>query len=130
MKHLRERLSARRVVGAQSLQHIAHKSVVTVAGLVLARQRPATASGIVFVTLEDETGTINLVVFKQVFEEYRSIARHSRLMLAHGVLERQLTQPRPGEVGRATAVIHVIAQQLERLDGAGYELRAPSRDFH
>lgn len=130
MKHLRARCAARRVCTAQALQHMAHKTPVVVAGLVLARQRPATASGIVFVTLEDETGTVNLVLFSKVYEQFRSVARHSRLMLARGVLERQLTKPRPGEVGRATPVIHVIAEELERLDALTSTLRAPSRDFH
>jgi error-prone DNA polymerase len=130
MKHLRARMNESHVVNAQGLQFVAHKSPVKVAGLVLARQRPATASGVVFITLEDESGTVNLVVFTAVFERYRSVARHARLLLAQGTLERQLTKPRPGEVGRATAVIHVIVESLVRLDSASTELHAPSRDFH
>jgi error-prone DNA polymerase len=127
MNHLRGHL--RGVLRADALPHVAHEQRVTVAGLVQSRQRPATASGVVFVTLEDETGIINVVLFSALYERYRHVARHATLLLVQGRLERQVTLPRPGEVGRATAVIHVIAEHLERLDGRG-TLRVPSRDFH
>lgn len=61
---------------------------VKVAGLVLVRQRPGTASGIVFITLEDESGIANLIIRPQVFERYRSAARHSSVILVHGTVER------------------------------------------
>ncbi|HEX2732477.1 MAG TPA: error-prone DNA polymerase [Polyangiaceae bacterium] len=130
MLHWRKRLRARNVLTTNALEHVAHKSEVSVAGLVLARQRPATASGVVFITLEDEMGSANLVVFSQVYERFHHVAKHARLLLARGKLERQVTQPRPGEVGRATAVIHVIVESLIRLDNVDSPLRAASRDFH
>jgi error-prone DNA polymerase len=71
---------------------------VTVAGLVLVRQRPGTASGIVFITIEDETGCANLVTFSTVFEKYRKTILQSRLLIVSGKLQVE------GEV------IHVIAQ--------------------
>ena len=112
--HLRAQLAKERVSTAGQLQHLPDASRVTVAGVVLSRERPATASGIVFVTLEDETGTVNVVVFAKVFERYELVARHATLLRVRGKLERQVSQPRPGEAGKATAVLHVIARELGR----------------
>jgi error-prone DNA polymerase len=91
---------------------------VKVAGLVLIRQRPGTASGIVFETIEDETGIVNLIVRPNIYERYRPAARHAGLLEAHGYVERQ------GEV------IHVMALRMFDLSHllAGYRLE--SRDFH
>jgi error-prone DNA polymerase len=73
---------------------------VRVAGLVLVRQRPGTAGGICFMTIEDETGTANLVVFRNLFENiYRKEILQSKLLMAEGKLQKE------GEV------IHVIVQQ-------------------
>jgi error-prone DNA polymerase len=74
-------------------------TVVKVAGLILVRQRPGTASGICFITLEDETGTANLVVFRQLFDKYRKEIIQSRLLMVEGKLQRE------GEV------IHVIVSR-------------------
>ena len=94
------------------------KRAVAVAGLVLCRQRPSTASGVTFVTLEDETGVANLVVWKDVFERYRRVARLSSFMLVRGVVERE------GEV------VHVHARSMEAVDGLLPDLATRSRDFH
>ncbi|MEQ8844947.1 MAG: OB-fold nucleic acid binding domain-containing protein [Phycisphaerales bacterium] len=91
---------------------------VCVAGLVLMRQRPSTASGVVFITLEDETGIANLILWSDTFERYRRPARLSRVMLAHGHIERQ------GEV------VHLHAKRIESLDDRMADLVARSRDFH
>jgi error-prone DNA polymerase len=94
------------------------KREVRVAGLVICRQRPGTASGVVFVTLEDETGIANLIVWPDVFERFRRVARLSTLLLARGMVERQ------GEV------VHVHVAGLESLDGQLNGLESVSRDFH
>lgn len=130
IRHFRSELNRGKVLTAKQLEDIPHQSQVIVAGMVLSRQRPATASGVVFVTLEDETGTMNLVIFAKVFERCRMVAKHATLMLAYGKVERQLTRPRPGEVGAPTAVIHVVVRELERLDVPGRDVRFASRDFH
>jgi len=91
---------------------------VSVGGLVLMRQRPGTASGVVFVTLEDETGIANLILWRDVFERHRRVARLSQVMLAHGHVERQ------GEV------VHLHVHRLESLDGHIGSLLSRSRDFH
>jgi len=119
MKHLRGRLELRGARKAADLIGMKDGARVTVAGLVIGRQRPATASGVTFITLEDETGIMNLVVQRQVFADQFMVARHSKLMLVRGRLERE------GEV------IHVLVRQMERLDLPDAEpLPARSRDFH
>ena len=95
-----------------------HGRRVKVAGLVLLRQRPGTASGIVFMTLEDETGIANLVIHGSVYERFRKAARHATLLQADGVVQR------------AAGVVHVLAYRLfdrtELLPG----IEQASRDFH
>ncbi len=98
---LRDELEAEGVTAAADLAHVKPGARITVAGLVTIRQRPATAKGIIFVTLEDETGVINLVVRPPVFE------RHSRPLLAAVLLAAS------GRVEREGLVIHLIAHSLE-----------------
>jgi error-prone DNA polymerase len=94
------------------------KDRVAVAGIVLVRQRPATAHGIIFITLEDETGTANLVVHPKTFERYRAAARHGVMLLVHG------------KIDRAGSVVHVVTWRIESLDGEAAGIRRNSRDFH
>jgi error-prone DNA polymerase len=118
MKHLRAGLDRTGVKRAVDLREGKHGEAVTVAGLVIGRQRPATASGITFVTLEDETGTINLIVHKSVFASGYAVARHAKLLLVRGKLEKE------------GGVIHVLARTMERLGlPRGKALDAKSRDF-
>jgi error-prone DNA polymerase len=84
---LRDRLPADAVTSL-GLEKLAHGTLVRVGGLVVARQRPGTANGIVFVLLEDEHGTINLVVSPPVYERHRLAVRTEPLMLVEGKLER------------------------------------------
>jgi error-prone DNA polymerase len=126
LRHLRARLSKRKVVRAADLVHLNKGVKVSVAGLVLSRQRPGTASGVVFVTLEDETGHANLILYRHVFERYHWEARHSTLLLAHGEVEREVKL----RDTKDTPVIHVIVQSVERLDVPGRSLGSMSRDFH
>jgi error-prone DNA polymerase len=119
MAHLRERLAARGVHRAEDLRELGHGTPVWVAGLVIGRQRPGTASGVTFFTLEDETGFVNLIVKREVFAASYAVARHARLLLVKGRVERQ------GEV------IHVLAEELSRLTlPDGEEPPVRSRDFH
>ncbi len=119
MRHVREALRERGVRRAEELVKLPDGALIEVAGLVIGRQRPGTASGVTFITLEDETGLVNLVVMKNVFAESYGVARHARMMLAAGRLERQ------------GAVIHVLARKLARLRlPDGDEPNVRSRDFH
>ncbi len=87
--YLRPRLSRQRVLTASELMRARKGARVAVAGLVTCRQQPGTASGVVFITLEDETGSANLIVYPSVFEQFHLVARHATLLLARGEVERQ-----------------------------------------
>jgi error-prone DNA polymerase len=114
-----ERLRARLPKNMKSAKQVAearHGSRASAAGMVICRQRPMTASGVVFVTMEDETGFINLILYARVFDQYRYVATSSSLLVAHGTIERD------GEV------VYIVAKRLERLGNGG--LPSMSRDFH
>jgi error-prone DNA polymerase len=91
--------------------------LVSVAGLVLVRQRPGSASGVIFMTLEDETGVANIVVWPKIFEQYRASVLTGRLLRADGRLQRE------GEV------IHVVAERIGDLTASLSALTHHSRDF-
>ncbi len=114
----REALKSLNVVTASQLKHFQNKRRVRVAGLVLLRQRPSTAKGITFVTLEDETGTANLLVHQATWQRYYQVARRSSAWLAHGHVECK------------DSVIHVIVQKLEDLSTVLGPIQIRSRDFH
>ncbi len=76
-------------------------ALITVAGLVLVRQRPGTAKGVIFLTLEDETGISNIVVWQKTYEKYRRAVVAARLLRVTGHLQRE------------GAVVHIIARRIE-----------------
>ena len=135
LRHLRQRLQRRGVITAEELGAARAGREVSVAGLVTARQRPGTASGVVFVTIEDETGIANLIFYSRVFEAYRSVARHAPLLLVTGKVERQ--DPSPGSVDTrdprqahgVASIVHLIVTSAERLRLPGPRLSHSSRDF-
>jgi error-prone DNA polymerase len=106
-----------RVLPAAELATVANNRHVRVAGLVLLRQRPSTAKGITFVTLEDETGTSNLVIHQTTWDRYYEIARRSPAWIASGRLESK------------DSVIHVVVNRLEDLSQRLQGLHTHSRDF-
>ncbi len=124
LRHLRVDLTARRVITAAELAEAPHGRAVSVAGLVITRQQPGTARGVVFVTLEDETGFANLILFRDVFEAELWTVLHSTLLLAYGTVERAPIAP-----GAEVAVVHLMVRKLERLAVPGRELPHLSRDF-
>ncbi len=115
---LRARLQRARILSAAQIREQSHGRLVRAAGLVIGRQRPDTASGVIFVTLEDETGMVNVVVWRSVSDAQRRALLGARLMAVHGVLERD------GEV------VHLIAGRLVDLSPLLGNLQARSRDFH
>jgi error-prone DNA polymerase len=124
MRHLRARMKKRGVVTSAELFYLRHGTAVKVAGLVLSRQRPMTASGVVFVTLEDELGMMNLILTPVIFDRSYRTAVHARLLLVQGKVERTPRTPQKGE----HPVIHVLVEKLEALQlPGGFEAR--SRDF-
>jgi error-prone DNA polymerase len=115
---LRDTLEKHGILDARRLDDIPHGRPVQVAGLVTCRQRPDTASGVVFVTLEDETGCMNIVVWRHLVETQRRELLGARLMGVQGVVERD------------GAVVHVVARRLVDYGTLLGPLSAPSRDFH
>ena len=113
---LREEMDRQGVLGTKALHRIPTGRRVEVGGLVVIRQRPSTAKGVVFVTLEDEDGHMNLVVFQKVFERYRAVARDAPMLRARGRLERT------GDV------LNVIVDHVAPLRDPS-ELEPVSRDF-
>jgi error-prone DNA polymerase len=123
----RPELDALGITTAAGLAELANETPVRVAGLVLLRQRPGTAKGITFVTLEDETGTVNLVVHQQTWDRYYRVARRAPAWIAHGHV--QTTRGDPAARKHAATVIHVVVRRLEALaEGLG-ALEVKSRDF-
>lgn len=115
---LRERLRARRFMTAAALQDVPDGRLARACGIVTGRQQPGTSKGVVFVTLEDETGTVQVVVWRHVRERQRAELAGSRLLAVHGVWQRE------GEVR------HLIAGRLEDLTPLLGRLATQSRDFH
>jgi error-prone DNA polymerase len=105
------------ITPANQLAECRHNQRVRVAGLVLLRQRPSTAKGITFVTLEDETGAMNLVLHQRVWDRHYSIARRSPAWIASGRLESR------------QSIIHVVVSRLEDLATRLRQLNHRSRDF-
>jgi len=101
MAFFRKSLTRQGYVRASSLKEIRHGERVSLAGLVLVRQKPGSAKGVCFITLEDETGVANLVIWPKMFESYRPVIMTSRVLVVHGVVQTD---------GR---VIHVVAHDLE-----------------
>jgi DNA polymerase III alpha subunit len=115
----RQRLDELGVTPAEKLMRLPHGSLVTVAGLVLNRQRPQTSQGITFVTLEDETAIANLIIRLRTWQRYELAARRAAALLVTGRLERK------------DRVVHVLATRLEDLASqVGVLVRVKSRDFH
>jgi error-prone DNA polymerase len=118
---LRTRLAAKRYLSAMELRVSGNNALVRCAGLVTCRQRPGTASGVIFVTLEDETGCANVVVFKDVASRQRRLLLGSRLLGVAGQLQRE------GEGEHA--VVHLIARRLFDHSGLLGSLATASRNF-
>ena len=105
MSFLRERYRGRRILAAADLGGMRHDQRVEIAGVVLVRQQPGTAKGVVFMTIEDETGSANIIVWRKVFQTFRKAVMRARLVLVRGVVQR------------TADIIHVVAHELVDLSG-------------
>jgi error-prone DNA polymerase len=115
---LREELAARGLPSAREVAKLGHDRKVRYAGIVICRQHPGTASGVTFMTLEDETGFVNVVLWRRIFDAYPVLA---------------VTQPFLGISGRLQTqdgVTHLIAEELWRPEIARHLEHGPSYDFH
>ena len=113
---VRERLAKLNIHATGELVHCKNGMPVKVAGLVLVRQRPGTAKGVCFITIEDETGTANLVVFESLFQKYRKEIMHSHLLMVEGNVQIE------GEV------VHVIVKRCYNLSSFLSELTQVESD--
>ena len=115
MAALRPRLTAQMLATSPQLARLPQGSAVTIAGLVIARQRPGTAKGTMFLLFEDEWGHINLVVPRAVYERHRPLARAEPLLLARGRLERSAVE-RVAGIEEVPPVVNVIVRELAPLE--------------
>lgn len=111
---VRKQLTHYHAVATKDLFSIENGALVRVAGLVLVRQRPGTAGGVCFITVEDETGVSNLVVFRNLFEKYRKEILHSRLLMVEGKVQKEEN------------VVHVIVRHCYNLTSLLGYLTAPN----
>ncbi len=116
--HVRDQLRAHRLPTASEVQALPHGRRVRYAGLVICRQRPGTAKGVTFFTLEDETGFVNLVLWRDVYERHRLLAKTAGLLGVSGKVQAQ------------DGVTHVVAEELWELALGQSVPAAGSRDFH
>jgi len=115
---LRDRLKRLRIRTATDVAQARNGQFIRAAGIVTCRQRPATASGVIFVTLEDETGYVNAIVWNALADRQRRVLIGSRLLVVSGEVQRE---------GR---VVHILARSLEDLSPMLGRLATSSHDFH
>jgi error-prone DNA polymerase len=115
---MRERLAALGLPDARTVSSLPNGRRVRYAGLVIVRQRPGTAKGVVFMTMEDETGFVNVVLWQDVFNRYALVAKTSSFL---GVT---------GKIQRESNVVHVVAESLWEPDSPHERAHTKSRDFH
>jgi error-prone DNA polymerase len=116
MAYCREILRQEGILSARELEEGGNDRFVRVAGCVVARQRPGTAKGFVFLSLEDETGIANIILTPDVFEKNRTVVTRSRFLSIAGRLQNQ------------DGVIHVKAERIMPRDITSADIR--SHDFH
>jgi error-prone DNA polymerase len=117
MEHFRELLTARRVVPAARLPALPPNASCRVGGLVVTRQRPGTAKGFVFLTLEDETGLVNVIVRPNIYERFRRAIRLSRTLIIEGTLQKE------------SGCIDVLARRISTFDDDGVTKTVSARNF-
>jgi error-prone DNA polymerase len=118
MAHFGAELRRRGVLAARDLKHVPDGHWVRTAGVIIVRQRPGTAKGFLFITLEDETGTSNAIVVPDLFHKHRTLLQTAGLLLVEGPIQKQ------------DGVIHVRARRFRRLEAEPAKNLLQSRDFH
>ncbi len=118
LTHLREELSRNGLPDAVTIRTTRKGKRVSYAGLVICRQHPATAKGVTFMTLEDETGFVNLVLWRDIFEEYELLAKTQSFLGATGKLQSE------------SGVVHLVVEKLWVPETSFTPFEAASRDFH
>jgi error-prone DNA polymerase len=118
ISHFRKELDARHVLAAERLALMPNHLVCKIGGLVITRQRPGTAKGFVFLTIEDETGLVNVIVRPDIYERYRRTIRASQCLIVEGVLQKE------------SGAIDLIMKRCWHFDTAGTTDKVRPRNFH
>lgn len=129
MLRYRRALHQKRVPSAKQLAEMKHGTRTHYVGQVICRQRPQTASGVTFFTLEDETGFVNLVVWAQTFEAHRALAKTAVLLGVYGEVQRSMDVRETADSSGSHGTIHLIARNLYEPDFEVHH-KSRSRDFH
>ena len=116
MAHCRDRLRTMEVFCAEDLRILRHGVKARIAGCVIARQRPGTAHGFIFLSIEDETGISNAIIGPELYEQNRSLVTYARFLLVEGILQN------------VDKVIHIRARHIEELNVT--KSQTQSHDFH
>ena len=115
---LRERLAQQKVIDSKTWACVPNGAMARLAGIVKVRQRPGTASGVVFLTIEDEAGPVNIIVWSKVVERFRKEVLHAQMVSVYGKTQRE------------QGVEHLVARKIEDLSWMLGELSTHSRNFH
>jgi error-prone DNA polymerase len=118
IQHFRHQLDIANVLAAERLMAMPNHLVCKIGGMVITRQRPGTAKGFVFLTLEDETGLVNVIVRPDVYERYRRIIRQSNALIIEGTLQKEY------------GVVDVLMKRCWPLDTQGTTANVRARNFH
>jgi error-prone DNA polymerase len=118
MEHFRKLLDSERVIPAAKLANVANHAICRAGGLVITRQRPGTAKGFVFLTLEDETGLVNVIVRPDVYEQFRRTIRTSSTLIIEGRLQKE------------AGCVDLLAQRVWAFDGEGITDGVRAHNFH
>ena len=118
LESLREELRSMNLPDAASIRRFKNGVTTHYAGMVICRQRPGTAKGVVFMTLEDETGFVNLVLWERVYQDYKTLARTTSFLGVTGKVQSQ------------SGVVHLVAEKLWIPNLNRRPTKVPSRDFH
>jgi error-prone DNA polymerase len=118
IEHFRPQLQQQRVLPSTALKEMPNHLICRVGGLVITRQRPGTAKGFVFLTLEDETGLVNIIVRPDIYERYRRTIRTASMLVIEGKLQKE------------SGCIDVIARRVWAFDGEGLLDGVRARNFH
>ena len=105
-----------RVVCSRDLLHLSHGALARIAGAVIARQRPGTAHGFIFLSIEDETGIANAIIHPELYEQHRALVTYAKFLLVEGTLQN------------IDRVIHIRAHHVEELDLSAAPME--SHDWH
>ena len=116
MAHCRDQLRSMNVIRADDLRMLRHGVKTRIAGCVISRQRPGTARGFIFLSIEDETGISNAIIDPELYELNRALVTYARFLLVEGTLQNVDT------------VIHIRAKRIEELNVT--DARTQSHDFH